>query len=217
MPDKFTDLKEQLRSTHITVTIEEDGKLHRVLVAKDFTVGRLIQSLAERLVPNYREGRKDGSGGYSLLADEQSLPRLDKVIQHAQRGVLHFRRSGAVSTSAVQTKTPAIILTEPDTQTHFPIYNLPAVIGRMKHDDPQTHQLAVDLGTFEQGRSVSGIHAQIIEQNGLYLIENLTSQNYVYVEEVRVEPDEPCKLTDGSKIRLGKITLRVELSAKVAH
>jgi len=107
-----------------------------------------------------------------------------------------------------------LLLIEEGSGEPFILEYLPATIGRTKRNDPITKNIAVDLGEVEEGRSVSGEHARIFEQDGTYYIENLTEHNRVVVDEQNVGYQERSPLSDRSELRLGKLWLTFYIRPK---
>jgi pSer/pThr/pTyr-binding forkhead associated (FHA) protein len=98
------------------------------------------------------------------------------------------------------TSQPGLIAQGGPHDSHFyPLQTGETLIGR---DDECTLQIGWD-------RSVSRRHARILQQSGLYWLEDLGSTNGTFLtshggEERQLQPNECALLLDGALIRLGK-------------
>lgn len=72
-------------------------------------------------------------------------------------------------------------------------------IGR---EDPR---LGIDFDGYEDGQYISGIHAQIVQMNGQYYVEDMGSSNHTYVNDKRLALGQLEPLKTGDKIRFGKL------------
>lgn len=84
------------------------------------------------------------------------------------------------------------------------------LIGR---EDPVSGSFPdVDLVPYggEEG-GVSRRHAQIVRRGDQFLIEDLSSVNYTFVNRQKVAPGAPQPLQDGDEIRLGRVVLQFKL------
>jgi len=85
------------------------------------------------------------------------------------------------------------------------------LIGR---EDPVSGSFPdVDLVPYggEEG-GVSRRHAQITSRGGQFVIEDLNSVNYTFVNRQKVAPGTPHPLRDGDEIRLGRVVLQFKTS-----
>ena len=71
--------------------------------------------------------------------------------------------------------------------------------------------LAVNLGSFEEARTVSRQHATITERNGVYFIESMSERNPALLNGEAVQVGERRSLRADDKIQIGKITLTFKL------
>ncbi len=55
-------------------------------------------------------------------------------------------------------------------------------------------------------------HARILYTNGQYMIEDLNSINFTFVNKQKIAPKTPTLLRDGDEIRLGRVVLRFKTS-----
>ncbi|MBI4552366.1 MAG: FHA domain-containing protein [Candidatus Latescibacteria bacterium] len=86
----------------------------------------------------------------------------------------------------------------------IPLSKPETVIGR---EDPVSN-IFPDIDTTPFGGLEGGIsrkHAKITEQGGQYLIEDLNSTNYTFVNKQRLDPGQPQPLSPGDEIRLGRL------------
>lgn len=82
-----------------------------------------------------------------------------------------------------------------------------ALIGR---EDPISNIYPdVDLTAHggEEG-GVSRMHAKIYSQGGQYLIEDLNSTNFTFVNRQKLEPKTPTAIKDGDELRFGRVATR---------
>ena len=52
---------------------------------------------------------------------------------------------------------------------------------------------------------VSRMHAKILQQDGQYLVEDLNSTNFTYVNRQRLAAKTPTSIKDGDELRFGKV------------
>jgi len=74
-------------------------------------------------------------------------------------------------------------------------------IGR---EDPR---LDIDFEGYPDGQFVSGNHAQIIQMNGEFYVEDMGSSNFTYVNDRKLAAGQLEPLKNGDTLRFGKITL----------
>lgn len=55
-------------------------------------------------------------------------------------------------------------------------------------------------------------HARIVYSGGQYMIEDLNSINFTFVNKQKIAPRTPTALRDGDEIRLGRVVLRFKTS-----
>lgn len=67
-------------------------------------------------------------------------------------------------------------------------------------------------GVIPFNNMISRRHAMIIYRNNAYYIIDLASSNHTYLNKKRVPPDTPCKLENGSTVRLANSDFRIEIS-----
>ncbi len=76
-----------------------------------------------------------------------------------------------------------------------------AVIGR---EDPS---LQIDFDGYENAKYISHRHAQIVQMNGKYYVEDLGSSNHTFVNDIKLAQGQAEPIEEGDVIRLGKIEL----------
>ncbi len=71
----------------------------------------------------------------------------------------------------------------------------------------------IDLTPYngEEG-GVGRRHARILASGGQYMIEDLNSINFTFVNKQKIAPKTPTPLRDGDEIRLGRVILRFKTS-----
>lgn len=79
-------------------------------------------------------------------------------------------------------------------------FTAPATIGRF---DPSVGPIDVDLGSVEEGSSVSRSHAKIVIEDDVYKIQDMGSSNGTYILRDDFEKVEEAELKDGDEISLG--------------
>jgi pSer/pThr/pTyr-binding forkhead associated (FHA) protein len=72
-------------------------------------------------------------------------------------------------------------------------------IGR---EDPR---LGIDFDGYADSQYVSGMHAQIVQMNGIFYVEDMGSSNHTYVNEKRLVLGQLEPLKTGDKIRFAKL------------
>ncbi|MEW5959389.1 MAG: FHA domain-containing protein, partial [Chloroflexota bacterium] len=84
------------------------------------------------------------------------------------------------------------------------------LLGRV---DPATNVFPeVDLSqNGDLSKSISRRHAQILKQEAMVVIEDLSSINGTYLNGKRLTPYLPELLVDGDTLRLGKLPIRVKI------
>lgn len=73
------------------------------------------------------------------------------------------------------------------------------------------HPKMVD-GVIPFNNMISRRHAMIIYRNNAYYIIDLASSNHTYVNRKLLPPDTPCKLENGTMVRLANSDFRIEIS-----
>lgn len=68
-----------------------------------------------------------------------------------------------------------------------------------------------DVPLTDTGRTISRNHVQLERAAHGYVLQDLNSKNFSFVNEGRIDPDEPCLLYNGDRIRLGEFELEYTL------
>lgn len=90
-----------------------------------------------------------------------------------------------------------------ETDAVFP-FAAPAIIGRF---DPGVGPIDIDLGSTPEGVYVSRKHAKIVQEDGVWKIQDLGSSNGTFVLRGDFERVEEAELVDGQEIALGNARL----------
>ncbi len=106
---------------------------------------------------------------------------------------------GEEESSEVQGARLILMRAGQETDTVFG-FSAPATIGRF---DPEVGPIDVDLGSVEEGNSVSRTHARIVLEDDVYKIQDLGSSNGTYILRDDFEKIEEAELKDGDEISLG--------------
>ncbi len=164
-------------------------------------------------------------GNYLLqIKGEKRALDLDKTLEqlNIQTGaeiVFARDRRNAARVMALGGSTHTMIvsskqayLVEDETGKVFEIEWQPAIIGRPDANNPVSGQtLAVNLGGFEEARTVSRQHATITERNGVYFIESMAERNPAMLNGDTIQVGERRSLHVDDKILIGKISLTFKL------
>jgi hypothetical protein len=115
--------------------------------------------------------------------------------------------AGAVTPSAPEPYAPAgaARLTLKEDGTEFALEGKSEyLIGR---EDPVSNIYPdIDLTPHHgEDYGVSRMHAKIIQQSGQYLVEDLNSTNFTYVNRQRLAAKTPTPIKDGDELRFGKV------------
>lgn len=68
---------------------------------------------------------------------------------------------------------------------------------------------AVVDGVISFNRMISRVHCRITEENGIYMVTDLQSANGTYVNNTRLQPNQPCMIKHGDVIRLANSDFQV--------
>jgi hypothetical protein len=209
---------------HIVLTISselfDDVSHQEASVRKNLTIRTLLAEIQREF------GLPDGNYTLTLASSGQTLD-LDKTLE--QFGIrtgaeLVFGRErrrlsqqmiakGGHFFQAISSSTMAVVREE-SSGTIFELRWQPALIGRPDASNQASAEiLAINLGAFDESRSVSRQHARITEHNGLYYLEGLVEKNPTYLNEQKLAAGERRNLKNGDKIRAGKITMTFSLKS----
>lgn len=164
-------------------------------------------------------------GNYLLqIKGEKRSLDLDKTLEqlNIQTGaeiVFARDRRNAARVMALGGSTHTMIisskqayLVEDETGKVFEIEWQPAIIGRPDANNPVSGQtLAVNLGGFDEARTVSRQHATITERGGIYFIESMAERNPALLNGDTIHMGERRSLHIDDKILIGKISLTFKL------
>ena len=200
--DRYNLLRQKLVASHIPLTIEAQGEPHRVLLLKEMTVRDLREEVVNKFVQE--SGKKSD---FVLMANQQALPLSRKLSALTADTVVRLVK--ADKTQKVEEKVALVF----DENTKFAITSLPAIIGRSKQADPA---LAVNVSELPNGLTVSRRHAELSRQGETFIIRNIADNPQdkpIYINEVALaSADLPKEVSDGTAIRLGKITLTLQIT-----
>ncbi len=148
---------------------------------------------------------------------EKTLEQLN--IQTGAEIVFARDRRNAARVMALGGSTHTMIvssrqayLVEDETGKVFEIEWQPAIIGRPDANNPVSGQtLAVNLGSFEEARTVSRQHATITERSGVYFVESMAERNPALLNGETIHIGERRSLHVDDKILIGKISLTFKL------
>lgn len=85
------------------------------------------------------------------------------------------------------------------------------IIGR---EDPVS-AIFPDIDTTLMGGEEDGVsrkHAKITRDGSVYLLHDLNSVNYTFVNKARVEPEKPVEIKSGDELMLGRMKFSVHLN-----
>ncbi len=200
--DRYNILRQKLVATHIPLTIEAQGEPHRVLLLKEMTVRDLREEAVNKFVQE--SGKKSD---FVLIANQQPLALSKRLSTLSADTVVRLVR--ADKTQKVEEQVVLVF----DENTRFPITSLPAIIGRSKQGDVA---LAVNVNDLPNGLTVSRRHAELSKQGDTFMIRNIADNPQdkpIYINEVALASgDIPKEVGDGTAIRLGKITLTLQIT-----
>ncbi len=200
--DRYNQLRQKLVASHIPLTIVAQGEPHRVLLLKEMTVRDLREEVVNKFVQE--SGKKSD---FVLVANQQPLALSKKLSSLSADTVVRLIR--ADKTQKVEEKVALVF----DENTRFVITSLPAIIGRSKQGDPA---LAVNVNDLPNGLTVSRRHAELSRQGETFIVRNIADNPVdkpIYINEVALaSADIPKEVSDGTAIRLGKITLTLQIT-----
>ncbi|UCG23407.1 MAG: zinc ribbon domain-containing protein [Chloroflexota bacterium] len=99
---------------------------------------------------------------------------------------------------------PRLVVQPSNTTLQFPANKNQFIVGR---EDPiSSHFPDIELGAYggDEG-GVSRQHVRITRQGEQFLIEDLESVNYTFVNKQKLEPGSPRLLQDGDEVRFGRV------------
>ena len=113
--------------------------------------------------------------------EDAATAAADEAKATGPRAKLILKRSGAVTDEVFE-------------------FGSPAIVGRF---DPSVGPIDVDLGPLDEGVFVSRKHAKLINENGVWRIEDLGSSNGTFVLRTDFEKVDSSELADGDEVAFG--------------
>ncbi len=169
-------------------------------VRPDLLVGDLIREIQRQFDIDEQDE--------NLLYQVDSSQPLDPKRTITDQGIendnqLNFTRPTLLQRKRIDAPYKAQLRLESESPVTYEIQWQPAIIGRPDNDATHTSLLAVNLEWLgKRSKRVSRRHAQIIEQNGVYLIESLSPNNPTFVNDRVLVPGEQRSLAHEDMIRL---------------
>ncbi len=163
---------------------------------EDTTYSLRLQSTGKLLDPEKTlEQQSVQTGAVLLLNRERRAPVREAAV-------------GAAAARMPLTSNARPLLREDATGKIFEIAFQPAIIGRPDPTNPQSAELlAVNLGPFDNAKSVSRYHARITESHGSFLLESLADHNPAFLNDSIVRIGEKRVIVPGDKLRCGRVVL----------
>lgn len=137
--------------------------------------------MSDKKQTNYLDQDKLSSSEHTVTNDAETASVMPWVIQ--------FRVVGTPSVIQIPTREKTVIgRTDPD--------------RKIKAD--------IDMSRFNgQKKGVSRRHAQLIARDNRITITDLKSANGTYINDLHLTPNQPYRLRDGDRLRLGDLDLQV--------
>jgi pSer/pThr/pTyr-binding forkhead associated (FHA) protein len=142
-------------------------------------------------------------------ASEEAVPELEEEVEQESIEASEAEPEAGSETepeaeveSAVEKPAPAGMLVEKDGAMRFEIADGENTIGRRDGDN----------NIVISDPYVSGRHADLMAQNGLFTITDLGSTNGTCVNGVRLQPNEPKDILEGDEITIGQKVFRIEVA-----
>ncbi|MDZ4764361.1 MAG: FHA domain-containing protein [Chloroflexota bacterium] len=196
MSDDIKQLAVDLKQTHTLVQLDVwlgDNKdkptRQTLLVKKTLRVRELTDEIARAIMRDNSKTRAD----YKLFAGDKQLSPRETIGQFTQAPILLEYRKQRGDVAFLDKKTR---------KTRIEVKQLPAILGRFGDGD-KPEDYTVNFSEF--GNTISRKHARLIEAQGQYYIQNVSSGNFLYVDGDRVEEGSSHLLKDGYKVRLGEV------------
>jgi len=163
---------------------------------EDNTYSLRIQSTGKLLDPDKTlEQQGVQTGAVLMLARERRANVREAAV-------------GAVAARQPLTGNTRPLLREDATGKIFEIAFQPAIIGRPDPTSPQSAELlAVNLGPFDNSKSVSRYHARITESHGVYFVESLADHNPAYLNDSIIRMGDKRQIVPGDRLRCGRIVM----------
>lgn len=158
------------------------------------------------------------TGLVKLIAGEERLstPKIQQFKSDLSNGILSLQelyqtaKGGSITSSALnrqnrpenmqtEGRMKIIALNAPD-RVILNVDKREYVIGK--------NSSAVD-GVITFNRMISRIHCKVVNDNGMYSIEDLNSANGTYVNQVRLQPNRPHPIKNGDIVRLANSDFQI--------
>mgnify|MGYP001552196229 CR=1 FL=1 len=100
------------------------------------------------------------------------------------------------------------------------VIDAPAVEGYVIGRSDVSHHYTPDIdlaGLPAREMGVSRRHAALIRYRGIVHVIDMESINGTFINDKRVQPDEPSPLSAGDRLRLGQLTLIIETAEPVVN
>lgn len=126
----------------------------------------------------------------TVATDTESTAMMELPFETYHRTALFHQRSGEI-----------ITLPESDE----------IIVGR---EDPVSG-IFPDVDTSILGGEEDGVsrrHAKISFQDDKFYVEDLNSVNFTYLNQTRLEPNEPAELNDGDELMFGRLKFTVQMN-----
>lgn len=137
-----------------------------------------------------------------------SSPKTVQILADLSNGMLSVKdlcdrfKGGKTSTIAKSAKKGnlRIVAMNSPTRVEVEVNKNNFVIGKNK--------AAVD-GVISFNKMISRVHCRVTEENGIYMVTDLQSANGTYVNNARLQPNQPCTIKHGDVIRLANSDFQV--------
>jgi hypothetical protein len=137
-----------------------------------------------------------------------SSPKTMKFLADLSNGMLSVKdlfdrlkgEKTAIITKNVKKSKLRIVTMNSPAQLEMEVNKKNFVIGKNK--------AAVD-GVISFNNMISRVHCRVTEENGTYMVTDLQSTNGTYVNNVRLQPNQPCTIKHGDVIRLANSDFQV--------
>lgn len=137
-----------------------------------------------------------------------SSPKTVQILADLSNGMLSVKDlcdrlkggKNATITKSVKKGDLRIVAMNSPTRVEIEVNKNNFVIGK--------NQAAVD-GVISFNKMISRVHCRISEENGIYMVTDLQSANGTYVNDARLQPNQPYTIKHGDVIRLANSDFQV--------